>query len=402
MSPDSPSQPTPPTPPTPGQPLAPQPSVDPQAIAPAPAAPVADSAQAVPQAPVAPLAPQLPTEPMPAIGGQVPGMVATAPVTAGGATSGKKTGLIIGIIVAAIAVLTVLVFFVVLPLLSGDANKSRSNAFMDKVVAGDTGGAITFVNEPDQEDKDFVTSFVNQVKGSKVKLKESTTKDGTFYALYELSGTKYTSARTHLNEVSGTWYVNGMFWGEQPLALIPGQSGASTPGSSAPPNASAPAPAASAGTCLVQSDYKWMTYNKEEISVTYDTTYDPEKHTFNRTDSMFFRPDSTNEDSFTSIYDDWTDFAKRTQDKQWKFRLQGSTFGSDSAAASSKKLANDRSEKVKAELVKRGVPAERIIIEAPYDYSNEEQDALDDIYRRVQVTVDPTCTGSAASGSGGR
>lgn len=155
----------------------------------------------------------------------------------------------------------------------------------------------------------------------------------------------------------------------------------------------------SALACLEQQDYKWFSYDKQAPSPTVDKTYNANGTTYNVTGNMFFKPDSTTEDSFTTIYDDWADFAKNNENKQWKFRLEGSTFGSDSGTASSKKLANDRTEKVKSELVKRGVSVDRIIVEAPHDYSDEEQDALSDIYRRVQVIIDPTCTASTTSDS---
>lgn len=152
--------------------------------------------------------------------------------------------------------------------------------------------------------------------------------------------------------------------------------------------------------CLAQDDYKYMSYDKQPSSVTYDLSYNPDEPTFNYVAMMFFKPDKTDEDSLTSIYDDWAEFAQKNENKEWKFRLEGTTYGADNATPEAQKLANARSAKVQAELEKRGVPSSRFIIEKPRSYIDEQQDdALAQIYRAVEVTIDPTCNTSSASPS---
>lgn len=146
--------------------------------------------------------------------------------------------------------------------------------------------------------------------------------------------------------------------------------------------------------CLTQEDYKWMNYDKQPSSVNFDPTYDPASYTVNKTENMFFKADSTDEDSLLSVYDDWADFAKHAPDKQWKFRLEGSINGKN---ADSEGLANKRAERVKQQLISRGVPADRIIIDPPVIQSDASYDS---IFRRVQVVVDPTCITAPSSGTG--
>ena len=149
---------------------------------------------------------------------------------------------------------------------------------------------------------------------------------------------------------------------------------------------------AKALACLTQDDYRYMNYNKEPDTVTFDATYDASGSTFNKYESMFFKPDSTTEDVDVSAYDDWADFATHAKDKQWKFRLSGSVFGKDAKTAASQKLANDRAERVHSQLVSRGVEESRFVIDAPRSFTDEVQDNnIPQIYRSVQILIDPTC-----------
>ena len=141
--------------------------------------------------------------------------------------------------------------------------------------------------------------------------------------------------------------------------------------------------------CLVQDDYNYK--NNKKSSVNYDTTYAPGK-TINYTGGMFFEPDTTKETSLSDIYDNWAEFATKNSGKTWVFRLQGFVFDRDKNSVSSKKLAVDRQQKVKSELIKRNVPENRIIIDPVAASNNDPQDvSIALIYRRVDVVIDPTC-----------
>ncbi len=372
----------------PNSPAAPTPPVNPVQPPVPPVAPATPAAPAPGMQPPAPLSPQAP----------MPGMVQPLAPGQAPASGGSKKGLIIGIIVAVVAVIVILGLLILLPAISVLQATSRSDGFMKAITTNDTKTALTFVqNGGDSEDKTFLEAAASKVKGS-YKLKDATKQNDKFYALYDLSGGDYKSARTEMINVSGKWYLDGFVYDTQQLKLV---ASSTSDSSSKTDTTTTKTDTGAALACLEQDDYKWISYDKQPFSVTFDSTYDPAKYTFNKVDDMFFKPDTTNEDSFLDVYDDWADFAKHNENKQWKFRLEGTTYGADNATPAAQKLANARSEKVKAELIKRGVPEDRIIIDPPHAYIDETQDdSMSQIYRRVQNTVDPTCTAAASSNSG--
>lgn len=275
--------------------------------------------------------------------------------------------------------------------------KKAANAYMTAAAAGDADKLVEITEADSASAKSFQESAAASLKGE-YELIDKGSKDGTWYFLYKLSGAKSNYARVTVEKQdSGAWEVTSLVYGKDKLVLIPTKSSSSTKTEKtvpepAPTQQTQTQPSTAALACLVQDDYRYFNYNKQPSTVIFDTTYDPAKFTKNKTDEMFFKPDSTTEDSFTSIYDTWADFAKHAENKQWKFRLEGSVYGSDSASAASKQLANDRALKVKAQLVQRGVPESRFVIDPPHDYSSEVQNATDRIYRRVQILIDPTCS----------
>lgn len=319
------------------------------------------------------------------------------------AKSTKKFYVILGSALTALLIVlfvAILAWFLWLSPLA--QSKRASTAFMKALTANDTEKVFELTDTTDEAGKAFITNAAKKSEGT-FKLKSQTMKDGAGYFLYNLSNPEGKMGRTTVKKDKGKYTVTSYVFGSDSLALVPGvandivqpdDTSSSTPTPSSTANTAVPT------ACLTQVDYKWFNYNKEPDSVTYDTTYSPGGATFNKIGQMFFNPDSTQESSLSSVYDDWADFASKNADKQWTFRLEGSTYGSDAAAASSKQLANARSEEVKRELVSRGVPESRITIDAPRDYGTETQDdSVDQIYRRVTVTIDPTCTGSTSSGS---
>ncbi|MEI6481073.1 MAG: hypothetical protein WCO19_02090 [Candidatus Saccharibacteria bacterium] len=366
------------------------PNIQPKTPAPAPVTEIA--------APVAPVAPVTPSQPLPSQ--PMPAAMATPVPGAVTASKSKKPFIFVGI-AAAIILFIALTFLIILPAMSLLQAKSRADGFMKNMTSGDVSSALQYVkNGGDAEDKAFLTSAATSVKGS-YSFKDSTKKDGKYYARFTLSGGKNVSARTELINEAGKWYLDGFFYSSKELALVPaaGEEKVTTTQKAETPATATGTPAAS-GACLTQDDYKYMSYDKQPYSVTFDSTYNPAKYTFNKIDDMFFEPDSLKESSFDSVYDDWAEFGTKMAAKQWQFRLEGSTYGSDAASVTSKKLASERAEKVKAALVKRGVSASKIVIDPPHDYGNEAQDEkFNKIYRRVQLVIDPTCTQTASSGN---
>jgi outer membrane protein OmpA-like peptidoglycan-associated protein len=393
----------------------------PMPMAPPPANPANGPQMQAPTQPAMPMAPQQPAMPaaqmpmtpnmpmqqpaqMPMPTQQAP-FVPPAPVTPSfnTATTGKsKVSLLLGGLVGVLVLLGLIGGAYMMLLSPAALSKKASVAFMNAATSGNKDALYKLSDATSADDKAFLDHSSDSVKGSYTASK-NTSKDGKYYYLYSLTGATSKYARTIVAKKDGKWLVNDFVYSTNELALIPGKSTDTTTSKTdtpaAAPAKSATPVASTAKTCIVQDDYKWMNYNKINDSVSYDSTYGG--NAFNKTADMFFKPDSTEETSFLSTYDDWADFAKHAADKQWIFHLEGSVYGKDAASVASKKLASERSNKVKDALISRGVPADRIVIDTPHDYSDEPQDsAMLQIYRRVQILVDPTCTSAAASTSG--
>lgn len=92
------------------------------------------------------------------------------------------------------------------------------------------------------------------------------------------------------------------------------------------------------------------------------------------TDTIFFNPDSVSyqyPDITGESMDKIARFSKKTQNKDFIIKIKGSTFGeqpSDGATA----LASQRSVMVKNELISRGVPADKIVVQEPETSIYEE------------------------------
>lgn len=270
-------------------------------------------------------------------------------------------------------------------------SKAFAMAFMSSMTSGNVDAAVKATG--DDSSRSFLSTAATAIKGSAYAPKSSDYHgSGESYYLYTLSGGDYTSARVILTNKDGKRTVSSFVYGKQQLSLKPSATTSDSSASSGTDSSSTPQPTTASTGCLKQDDYKWFFYDKQPSSETYDSVYDPANYSFNVTSKMFFMPDTINEESLLSVYDDWADFASHNTSKQWKFRLEGSTYGADSGTDGAKNLANARSERVKSQLVSRGVSADRIIIDAPHDYSSEGQDFSNhDIFRSVSITIDPTC-----------
>lgn len=370
-------------PPQPQNPLPqPTPAVEPQPVVQQPIQPAMPTPVAVqPSQPsVLPPQPQAPPQPM----------NTTQPYSAVPPKDGKKKGLIIGAIIAGVVALFGILALLAVFFLPVMQSQALATSFLQNVTTGDIEAAVRQTN--DQSSVTFITNASTKLKGQKIKISQTQYHSGQeSYYLYSLSEGAYKYARVSTIVRDGKRFVGSLAYSANELRLVPAQSAET---SSATPSATTQqtTQASQTSACLSNDDYKWMSYDKSLPSVTYDTTYNPSAYTNNYTADMYFKANTTTEDSFTSIYDDWADFASHNADKQWKFHLEGSIYGTDPAGQA---LANQRAEKVKNELIKRGVSADRIVIEAPHDYSTESQEARSaQIYRRVQIVIDPTCTGA--------
>lgn len=341
----------------------------------------------------------VPHPPQPPVFNQQPPLPPVAPLSTG---KSSKKGLIIGGVVALLlAILAAVWFFVLSPM--AQATKA-SNAFVKAAAAGDLEELYKIGDADSDASKEFLKAASESVNGN-YELLEKGSKDKKYFFLYQFSNEKGKKGRTTVEKTDNGWVVTGFVFGSDNTALIPGEKqGESTDSAEddSDSQAAAPTPAATTLACLIQDDYKWMNYNKEPDSVEYNTKLaGPTDFPANKSATMFFEPDSIEETSFSSIYDDWAEFAAKNVGKQWKFRLEGSTKGDDANTAldSSRKLANDRANEVKRELMSRGVAESRIVVDPPHDYSDEisQDDFNAEIFRRVSITIDPTCTSEATT-----
>jgi outer membrane protein OmpA-like peptidoglycan-associated protein len=96
---------------------------------------------------------------------------------------------------------------------------------------------------------------------------------------------------------------------------------------------------------------------------------------------LFFKADSTEflSDSLAAkTLDQTSKFYASTSSKNYTFDIQG-TAHEGASTSSGVKIANDRASKIKDELTKRGVPAERVNIIEPKssDNSNDSSGSSD-------------------------
>lgn len=342
--------------------------------------PVAPVSPATPQQPVAPApgvqppAPLSPQAPMPGmVQPLAPGQMPTG--------SGKsKKGLIIGIVVAVVAVVVVLGLLIALPAMALLQAKSRSDGFMKAMTAGDTKTALTFVKDGgDSEDKTFLEAAASKVKGN-YSFKEASLENSKYYALYTLSGGDYKSARTEMTKTSGVWYVDGFVYDTQELKLIPSTS---TSDSSSKPDTTTKTTtdtSTASGACLTDSDV---------APLTGGTAYGTDLFEGGRTyvgDTYFFQPDST-----TYTYPDQTakytqqvaDWFANNKTKNFTIRLSGKVHESGTTQ-SGITLSNQRAQKIKDELVSKGVTASMIVIDPPQESSATYNDGSE---RNVDLSL---------------
>lgn len=311
--------------------------------------------------------------------------------------SNKLVFILVGTIITLFVVLALLWFLVFSP--SVQANKA-SAAFMNAATSADIDKLVEL---NDGEGKGFLEGVIQAVEGD-YSLLEKANEDEKYYFLYELTDAEANYARTVVENEDDGWGVTSIVFGQDKLKLIPSESSQET---TQAPSAAPTTKAAAQPVCLAQDDYRYMNIGElADQNVTYDVTYEatttPGSGTFNKTGSILFNPDQTSTASDQSdLYDQWAKFASITTDKEWKFRLAGSTYDSTSFDQAAADLANSRAQAVKDALVSRGVSADRIVIDEPAGFSfiEGQDDFTNALYRKVNLTVDPTCVGSAPSAS---
>lgn len=363
----------------PTSPVVPPTTEQPVTPAPAPGA-VPASPPAQPTA-VNPPTPSAPTAPLP------PNSYNATSSSSGG----KQKLFIIGGIIT--VVLALLVFFVGLPLLASLQAKSRANGFMKAMTTGDIPAAMTYVkNGGDDEDKAFLTAAAEKVKGS-YSYKESTNKDNKYYALFVLRAGDYISARTEFIKEDGKWYLDGFVYDTKELALVPGNA-ASSPEPTTSNDTSTP----TTEVCLSDKDVATLTHAEGGSDIT-DNDYKVKYREF-LDDFYFFKPDSTaydNPDNAAQDIQEVADFYAAHKSKNFTIHLAGQVYEND-VTQSGTLLSNQRAEKIKNELVAKGVDADRILVDAPDKPNTYDPDGS---ARSVELTIQAinACQSAGASSS---
>lgn len=308
-------------------------------------------------------------------------------------SSKSKTGLIIGLIVGAVVLILGIIIVSYLLFFSDSAvSKRQSAAFMNAMTTGNIDEALKYSQDTSPKSKIFLTGMKNGMQGS-YSLKETANDSSKRYFLYSLNGAKSQAARTELQKQDGKWVVSGLVTGGPNLA-VKAQSG-STDAEDQPASSSSPS------ACLVQSDFDvWY-------KAAYGKTATESGFNFQKPDNMFttnvkFKADSVEYDNpqvFNNMLSNVADLAKSVSGKEFTIRLEGSVA---TTSAADLDFATQRAEKIKAELVKLGVPASKISVEKPINIDAISEPARRDevtkqAARGVNIKFDPTCSSSTNS-----
>ncbi|MCA9326453.1 OmpA family protein [Candidatus Saccharibacteria bacterium] len=284
-------------------------------------------------------------------------------------SGGSKAMYIVGGIVAAILLVLGSLFFMAMPALQATA---KADKFMQAVKANDE----KTMQELSGSGRDGVTDKLNAaLKTGSYKHTDTKKKDGSFVVSFDVSGAPSVKDAVVVVEKSMI------------SKLLINTKGAAT---TTEPTATTSAPATAAAGCLTVADLKAADVtNIDSLSIAQDLA------------SFYFKADSTEYDSSYSNDFSLRDIAKTFESiksKTFTLTVRGSV-NDQNASAANDKLANDRAAKVKADLVAKGVSADRITIETP-DHGSISTDPV--TYRTVvvKVAVPTNCGGDAASSAG--
>lgn len=377
MNPQEPSNQTPSTPPVPPQPAPPMP-------APAPTPPP-DSAPVPPPVPnsssTPPVAPMTPAKPK---------------------KSHKRLFAIIGAILVLIGATLIAGWFL---LWSPQAQSKRvANAFIHDMTAGNVEAALKIASDGTSADtKAFLTTAAEKTKGT-AKLARTKFQDNSRYSLYTLSGANAKYARVIVAKENGKWVANSYVYGDTELKLIPStasSSGSSSKSADSTASSTTPSPSSA---CLVSSDFntinKFMHGDYGPPSADYSKQSD-ESADF--TSYTYFLPDSLNFDgqddigdlTNTSRVNAFADFYKAHTGQSYTINLMGVVALTGAGDLS---FATQRAQKVQSMLIADGVPASKIVAEAPQNIATYNggvwKDSLNDpeaqrLARSVSMVIVP-------------
>jgi outer membrane protein OmpA-like peptidoglycan-associated protein len=338
------------------------------------------------QSPQPPLTPAPPTQP--AVPAQPAAPIPPTPVTQPQKKS--KAGLVIGIVLGVLLLLGALIAVGVYLVWSSDVfqSKTRSMAFMQEITVGNIDSALAYT-DGSQESRQVIESLAPSVRATGFSEENNSERDNSWYYLYRLNGGTNAMARTTLKKENGKWIVVSLVAGGDNLAVVP----ASSPDDSVPTSATAPS-----GLCLVSTDFDEWYKNGTGLGKTATSYgFDFSKAETSYSTNVKFEPDSleyTQANITKTFVEDIAELAKAVEGKQYTVRLYGSVATTAPADIS---FADQRSNKVKSELIALGVPADKISVE-----KSQNIEAISDPELRNEITkagargvhidFDPTCT----------
>lgn len=312
----------------------------------------------------------------------------------------KKTviGIIIGVILLVVLpIIALVIYLVVVVFGEASAVTKASNGFISAMTKGDVTTALTYTDGK-SDTKKFLEGMASGVKATNFKITGTKSVNHKWSILYSLNGASNNSARTDLekDQNSKNWQIVGFYTGQN-LSL----SGAEVKNEVAEINPTPLPQLVSAEQCLVQSDFdNWYKTNlglgktATETGLHYEdpiTAYSTNVHF--PADSLDYQGfDPTNSvASFASLVTD-----PAISNKTFLIHL----YGSVGTSSADKDFANKRAEKVKTDLIAKGVPADKIILDAPKSVTDmgDTSSVSRGSARNVVMKFDPTCSGNSSTG----
>lgn len=148
-----------------------------------------------------------------------------------------------------------------------------------------------------------------------------------------------------------------------------------------------PTPTKTAAKCLTSADFRRSGYThvKDGYFVLENGKFDFR--------SIFFKPDSTAYEYETSN----VEMAKLgllykfNTDKQFSIELVGQTYEANKSSEGTK-LALERANRIKRELISQGIPEDRIVVSEPTIANHDSSDNTADRHVRIYIVAPQTCS----------
>lgn len=313
-----------------------------------------------------------------------------------GSKSSTKIVLIIIAILAGLIIVPFIILIIYLTVSNLQIGKTSDN-FMNAMSKGNVSEALVYT-DGSAETKQFLEGMAPSVKATKVTKKATQKKDDVNYFLYSLEGATSNSARTELKNNNGKWQVAGFYSGNN-LAII-GQSSPQTATTQSP--ISSPAPSASSGQCLIQSDFdNWYKKGTGLGKTATEYGFNFQNPTTMYTSNVHFPAESLDYKTTDNSggVENMVNLANDPSVKSKTFTIR--IYGSVGTSQADKDFANKRAEVVKKDLIAGGVPESKIMIDpaqSATDYDNNPNNVSKGMSRVVVLKFDPTCAGSTNTG----